>query len=98
MTPRAPTSRTRESGAKARSGTRAMGTISLPRQDAIISASSGDVAATVLHVEDHEVEPAGGQHGPDAGAEELEHHLSEQYVSLFKPLSKLDHDLLSNEV
>ncbi len=62
------------------SGTRAMGTISLPRQAATISCKQVDVAASVLHIEDHEVEPAGREHGSDAGAEKLQHHLAEEQI------------------
>ena len=46
----------------------------------------GNIATSVLHIEDHEIESACSEHGSDAGGKEFEHHLAQKNISLAEPL------------
>ena len=50
-----------------------------------------DVAAAMFHVVDDEVEPAGIEHGAEAGSEELKDELAEKQLALLEPLANAGH-------
>src|SRR5580658_4326287 len=50
-----------------------------------------DVAAAVLHIENHKIQAARSEHGPDTVSEELEYHLAEHHLSAPEPLKETAH-------